>query len=60
MSKYSNWFLAVTVILITGSHWIARKNKNRLNKVILWTSTVLVTAIIVYGKRVEFLSLIKG
>jgi len=60
LSKYSDGFLAITVVLLIISHWIGRKNKNKLNKIILWVSTVLVFAIIVYGKRALFISLLQG
>lgn len=60
LSKYSDLFMIFTVLLLAVSHWIARKNKSRLNKIILWISTVLVFAIIAYGKRTVFLDLLKG
>jgi uncharacterized membrane protein YozB (DUF420 family) len=59
-SKYTDIFMAVTVVLLVIAHWLARKNKRRLNRIILWVSTVLVVFIIAYGKRAFLLSLWKG
>ncbi|WP_079907208.1 MULTISPECIES: hypothetical protein [unclassified Carboxydocella] len=55
VSKYSNIFYGITIVLLGFAHWMGTKNHKKSNQVILWTSTVLVLAMFIYTKRGWFL-----